>query len=261
MLIDSHAHIDYEYEVSTEALIEEARLAGVTQIIAIAAALESLDKVAALADRFPNVYFTTGVHPHDVKDFNPEVLAKMRKFIAHPKCVAIGELGLDFFYEHSDRAIQFEALEIQLDFSIEAGKPIVVHTRDADEDTMRFLDEHANGWHKAHPGKIPGVIHCFSGTAKLAEFCLALGYTISFSGIITFKNAEALRAVARDIVPLDRLMVETDSPYLAPIPHRGKKNHPAHTRIVAEKLAELKSISLEKLAEHTTGNTRRLFGF
>ncbi|HEY8279074.1 MAG TPA: TatD family hydrolase [Bdellovibrionota bacterium] len=259
MLIDSHAHLDYDYELSTEELLAAAKAAGVQRVIAIAAAPDSLERVRELAEKFPQVYFTSGVHPHDSKDFTEAIFSSIKSLSAHPKCVAVGELGLDYFYDHSDHETQHKALEAQLRFSAEIGKPVVVHTRDADADTLKFLKPHSRDFQAKHPGKAPGVIHCFTGTANLAEEALALGYYISFSGILTFKNAEPLRAVARDIVPMEKLLVETDSPFLAPIPHRGKKNQPAYTRLVAEKVAELKGLSLEEVARQTVANTERLF--
>jgi len=259
MLIDSHAHLDYEYELSVEDLILEAKSAGIETIIAITASAESLNPVACLAEKFPNIYHSSGIHPHDAKDFTPEIFAQVKKYATRSKCVAVGELGLDFYYDHSDKATQFHALEEQISFSATCGKPIIFHSRDAESDTIHFLKIHSKEWNKSHSGFHPGVIHCFTGSKNLAEEALALGYCISFSGIITFKNAEDLRSIAKDIVPLDRLLVETDSPYLAPIPHRGKKNHPAYTRIVAEKVAELKELSLQELASHTTANTKKLF--
>jgi TatD DNase family protein len=259
MLIDSHAHLDYDYELSTEQLLANADQAGVKRVIAIAAAADSLERTRELAEKFPNVFFSSGIHPHDSKDFTPAIFAQIKKLAAHTKCVAVGELGLDYHYEHSTHETQFSALEQQLHFSAEIGKPVVVHTREADADTVRFLTQHSKEFRKNFPQRAPGVIHCFTGTRELAEQTLALGYFISFSGIITFKTAQDLRDTARDVVPLDRMLVETDSPFLAPIPHRGKKNQPAFTRVVAEKLAELKGISLEELARHTTANTERLF--
>ncbi len=259
MLIDSHAHLDYEYEFSTEELLANAKAAGVERVIAIAASADSLERVRALSEKFPQVWFTSGTHPHDAKDFTPEIFAKIKLLAAHPRCVAVGELGLDYHYDLSERPVQHKALEAQLAFSAEIGKPVVVHSRDSDDDTVKFLTVHSREFQAKHPGKSPGVIHCFTGTAKLAEATLALGYYISFSGILTFKTAEDLRQVCRDIVPLDRLLVETDSPFLAPIPHRGKKNQPAHTRVVAEKVAELKGLSLEEAAKLTLANTEKLF--
>lgn len=259
MLIDSHAHLDYEYELSTADLLKSAAAAGVDTVIAIAAAADSLERVRELAAAYPNVFFTSGIHPHDSGDFTPAIFGRIKALAQDPKCVAIGELGLDYFYHHSSQQLQFQAIEAQLQFSAEIGKPVVVHTRDADADTVRFLESHAAEFRKRHGDKAPGVIHCFTGSAELARSALALGYYISFSGIITFRNAEELRAVVRDVVPLERLLVETDSPFLAPVPFRGKKNQPAHTRVVAEKVAELKGLSLEAVAAATRANTCRLF--
>jgi len=259
MLIDSHAHLDYEYEFSTEELLANAKAAGVERVIAIAASAESLERVRDLSEKFPQVWFTSGVHPHDSKDFTPEIFAKIKTLAGHPRCVAVGELGLDYHYDLSDRPTQHKALEAQLAFSAELGKPVVVHSRESDDDTVKFLTEHSRAFKAKHPDRAPGVIHCFTGTAKLAEHTLALGYYISFSGILTFKTAEDLRGVCKSIVPLERLMVETDSPFLAPIPFRGKKNQPAHTRVVAEKVAELKGLPLEELARITLANTEKLF--
>ena len=260
MLIDSHAHLDYDYEKSTEELLELARAVGVERVIAIAAAADSLDRVREISEKFPNVFFSSGIHPHDSKDFTPEIFTRIRGLAQHPRCVAVGELGLDYYYELSNQQLQFQALEAQLNFSLEIGKPVIVHTRDADTDTVRFLKPHASAYRAAHGEKSPGVIHCFTGSADLARACLEMGYYISFSGIITFKNAEDLRNIVRDVVPIERLLVETDSPFLAPIPFRGKKNMPAHTRVVAEKVAEIKGLSLEEVARHTRANTERLFG-
>jgi TatD DNase family protein len=260
MLIDSHAHLDYEYEQSTEQLLELAKAAGVERVIAVAAAADSLKRVRDLSEKFPNIFFSSGIHPHDSKDFTPEIFAEIKELAAHPRCVAVGELGLDYHYDLSDRNLQHEALVAQLNFSAEIGKPVIVHTREADADTIRFLSDHAAKFRAAHGEKSPGVIHCFTGTADLARACLGFGYHISFSGIITFKTAEDLRQVVRDVVPLEKILVETDSPFLAPIPFRGKKNMPAHTRVVAEKVAELKGLSLEAVANATRANTERLFG-
>lgn len=259
MLIDSHAHLDYEYEFSTEELLANAKAAGVERVIAIAAAADSLDRVRELSEKFPQIWFTSGVHPHDSKDFIPEIFARIKTLATHPRCVAVGELGLDYHYDLSDRPTQHKALEAQLAFSAELGKPVVVHSRESDDDTVKFLTVHSKAFKAKHPGRAPGVIHCFTGTAKLAEETLALGYYISFSGILTFKTAEDLRTVCKNIVPLDRLLVETDSPFLAPIPFRGKKNQPAHTRVVAEKVAELKGLPLEEIARLTLANTEKLF--
>lgn len=259
MFIDSHAHLDYDYDFSTDELLANARKNGVNRIIAIAAAAESLDKVRDLAEKYPEIYFTSGIHPHDSKDFTPKIFEKIKSLARHPKCVAIGELGLDYHYDLSERQVQRQAIEAQLKFSVESGKPVVVHTREADSDTIQFLTQHSAAFLAKYPQRSPGVIHCFTGGKDLAEATLALGYYISFSGIITFKTAEELRAVAKDIVPMEKILVETDSPFLAPIPHRGKKNQPAHTKIVAEKIAELKNLHINEVAQITRENTERLF--
>ncbi len=261
MLIDTHAHLDYDYDISLDELIREAEAQGVRSFVAIAAAPESLERVRKIAETRENIYFTTGIHPHDAVHFSDTILAQMQALIKHPKCVAVGELGLDYHYNHSDRPTQKSVLNRQLEFSLATQKPIVFHSRDAEDDTIALLKPHAEAWKKAlGPARPPGVIHCFTGSQRLAQECLALGYFLSFSGIITFKNADPLRAIVRDVVPLDKLLVETDSPYLAPMPHRGKKNHPAYTRIVAEKIAELRGLSLNEVATCTTNNAKRLLG-
>jgi TatD DNase family protein len=259
MLFDSHAHLDYEYECTIEELLAEAKAHGVDRIVSIAAAPDSLDRVVEIAERFANVYHTSGIHPHDAQHWGPEIAAHVERNARKTKCVAVGELGLDFHYNLSDKAQQFRALEAQMALSVTIAKPIVFHSREADQDTVDFLTQHSKNWYAAGHKNPPGVLHCFTGTKLLAEQCLALGYFLSFSGIITFKNAQDLRDVVRDIAPLDRLLVETDSPYLAPIPFRGKKNHPAYTKFVAEKVAELKGMSLADLAVLTTRNTEKLF--
>ncbi|MCO5143668.1 MAG: TatD family hydrolase [Oligoflexia bacterium] len=257
-LIDSHAHLDYEYDLSTDELIQEAVVAGVTEIVTIAAAPESLKKVRDLADRYKNIYFSTGIHPHDAKEFNQDIFNQMKALVEHPKCVAVGELGLDYYYDHSEHDVQKSVLKQQLDFSIEKGKPVIVHTREAEADTIHYLKEHAPRFHTNYKNKVPGIIHCFSGSAELAKSCLDLGYFLSFSGIITFKNADSLREIVKN-TPLERILVETDSPYLAPIPHRGKKNHPSYTKIVAEKVAEIKGLTIDEVIRVTRNNTKEVF--
>lgn len=258
-IIDSHAHLDYEYEQSVPEMLAAAAAAGVSHVITIAAEPNSLERAHELASIHENIFHTAGIHPHEANLWTPELLARVREFAAKPKCVAIGELGLDYFYDHAPRAEQIAALRDQLAFALEIGKPIVVHSREADDDTIAELEPFAAKWKAKHPSRAPGVIHCFTSSRRLAEKMVVAGFYISFSGIITFKNAESLREVVRDVVPLDRILVETDSPYLAPMPHRGKKNQPAFTRHVAEKVAELKNISYAELARVTRENTIRLF--
>lgn len=259
LLIDSHAHLDYDYEFSTDELLTGAQNSGVSHIIAIAAEPDSIERVKDLANAHTNLFHTSGVHPHEAKDWTKELAKKVRDFGQLEKCVATGELGLDYYYDHSDSKEQIPCMEEQLEISVDIGKPIVVHTRDAEEDTKSLLTLHAKAWREKYPAeKAPGVIHCFTASQDFAEFALAEGYFISFSGIITFKNAEDLRNVVR-ITPMDRLLVETDSPYLAPVPYRGKKNQPAYVLKVAEKVAELKELPLSEIAKQTRANTIHLF--
>ena len=260
-IIDSHAHLDYDYDQTVPEMLAAAAAAGVTHVVAIAAEPTSLARVERLASEHANVFHTAGIHPHEAKLWTPELFAEVKTRSKSPKCVAIGELGLDYFYDHAPREEQLKALREQLDYAVECGKPVVVHSRDADDDTIAELEPYAARWNAKHPGRSPGVIHCFTSTKRLAEKMLAAGFHISFSGIITFKNAEDLRTVVRDVVPLDKMLVETDSPYLSPIPFRGKQNKPAHTRQVAEKVAELKGLTLDEVAKATRKNTIRLFSF
>lgn len=254
MLIDSHAHIQgNEYDGEVEAVIERARGVGVEKIIAVGGAgdMSSNTDAIALADSFHAVYATVGMHPHDAKDVGIEELETLRGLTTHPKVVAVGETGLDYYYNHSSHELQEQAFSSFIHMACETGLPIVVHERDAAEKAAELLRQEGNG-------KLCGVIHCFTGNYQAARAYLDLGFYLSFTGIITFKNAEALRAVVRQI-PLDRILVETDAPYLTPVPHRGKRNEPAYVRFVAETVAKVRGISLEEVASITTANTQKLF--
>ena len=256
-LIDSHCHLNYDYAPkSTDDLVREALEAGVSTLITIGVDLPSLPEVAAISEKYPNVYHTVGVHPHDAATVQDGDIETLRQAGRHSRCRAIGEIGLDYHYDHSPRDVQIHRLNQQLDLAVELGLPVVIHSRDGEEDLLRSLSVYAA---KLPPGKIPGVIHCFTGTCDFGKACIDLGFYISFSGILTFKKAEDLRTSARAF-PLERLLVETDSPYLAPVPNRGKKCEPAMVRHTAEKLAELKGVSLDEVARMTTSNTRRVFG-
>jgi TatD DNase family protein len=254
MLIDSHAHIQgNEYDGEVEAVIERARGVGVEKIIAVGGAgdMSSNTDAIALADSFHAVYATVGMHPHDAKDVGIEELETLRGLTTHPKVVAVGETGLDYYYNHSSHELQEQAFSSFIHMACETGLPIVVHERDAAEKAAELLRQEGNG-------KLCGVIHCFTGNYQAARAYLDLGFYLSFTGIITFKNAEPLRAVVRQI-PLDRILVETDAPYLTPVPHRGKRNEPAYVRFVAETVAKVRGISLEEVASITTANTQKLF--
>jgi TatD DNase family protein len=254
MLIDSHAHIQgKEYAGEVEAVIERARQAGVEKIVAVGGAgdMTSNTEAVALAESFANVYATVGMHPHDAKDVGAEDLAKLKELAAHPKVVAVGETGLDYYYSHSPHDVQRRVFAQFIHMAREVGLPIVVHEREAARDAAALLRAEGRG-------SLQGVIHCFTGDYEAACQYLDLGFYISFTGIITFKNADPLREVVRK-VPLDRMMVETDSPYLTPVPHRGKRNEPAHVRWVAETIAKVKGIDFEEVARVTSENVRDLF--
>lgn len=254
MLIDSHAHIQSkEYVGETATVIERARQAGVEKIIAVGGAGDISSNVDAivLADAYPNIYATVGMHPHDAKDVSEEDLAKLKELALQAKVVAVGETGLDYYYDHSPRDVQRRVFSRFIHMARDIDLPIVVHERDAARDAADLL--------RGEGGvELRGVIHCFTGDYTAARAYLDLGFYLSFTGIITFKNADALREVVRR-VPVERMLVETDSPYLTPAPYRGKRNEPAHVRWVAEAIAKIQNIGREKVAETTTANAEVLF--
>lgn len=256
-LIDSHCHLFYDYLPKTaDDLVREAGEVGVSTMITVATDKDSFAKVKETSEKYANVYHTIGIHPHDSGSLSDEDLELIRAAGKHPKCRAIGEIGLDYHYDHSDRAVQRQRLDQQLAIALELGLPVVIHGREAEDDLLLSLTAFA----RALPaGKVPGVLHCFTGTLPFAQACIELGFYVSFSGILTFKNAEDLRVTAAAL-PLDRLLVETDSPYLAPIPYRGKKCEPSMVKLTAQKLAETRGISFEDVAAATTVNSRRVFG-
>jgi TatD DNase family protein len=250
-LVDTHAHLDFnQFDADRESVLYRAEENGVRQIITIGIDLATSRKSVELAEKYAMVYAAVGIHPHDVAKAGAEDLAEIDALLQHPKVVALGEVGLDFYYHYSPEEIQRKYLRIFLDRSLEGGKPLIIHTREADEAILALLRERSRaGWR--------GVFHCFSGDAKMAEKVMEMGFHISFTGNITFKNSTSL-GVMRD-VPLDRLMVETDCPFMAPVPHRGKRNEPAYVQLVAQKIAEVKGCALAVVAEQTTANAAELF--
>jgi TatD DNase family protein len=256
MLIDTHCHLNYEYDggKGPADLVQEATANGVDTLITIATDHTNFETVKTISEAHENVYHTIGVHPHEASLVTPEILKTMRSYLDHPKCVAIGEIGLDYYYEHSDREKQKAECAAQMELAIEVKKPIVVHSRDGEEDLLPLLRDYA----LRQKGPSKGVIHCFSGTDAFARACMDLGFFISISGILTFKNSEPLRQIVKEF-PLDRLLVETDSPFLAPAPLRGKKCEPFMVKHTALKLAEIKGIPFEELARITTENAKRCF--
>ncbi len=254
MLVDSHCHLDFpDFASERDDVVARARNAGVRAMLTISTKLSTFAGVREVADSYPDVFCTVGVHPHEAdkeegaKD--PRTLAELCR---HPKVVGLGKSGLDYYYGHSSRDNQRAAFTAHMEAARDTGLPIVVHSRDANSDTVELLAA------QSAKGGLTGLIHCFTGTRLLAEGALDLGFYISFSGIITFKNAEELREIAAR-VPLERILVETNSPYLAPIPNRGKRNEPAFVVHTAAHLAKLKGISPEELAQATTNNFFRLF--
>lgn len=248
--IDIHAHLNMLDE-GVEAAIAQAQSVGVKKIITIGTDPADHPIVLEIAQKYyPDVYCTLGVHPHDGKVYTEEVGQFIRQHAVDPVVVAIGEIGLDYYYDQSPRDQQKEAFRAQLDIARDLKMPIEIHTRDAEEDTIEILQE--------YKGQVTGVVHCFTGTSWLAEKALDLGYNISISGVVTFKNAESLRETVRRL-PMDRIHVETDAPFLAPIPMRGKKNTPAYVLHTAEFVAKLKGVSLEELCQQTRTNALKMF--
>ena len=251
MLVDSHCHLDYaETAADRAAIVARAHAAGVGAMLTIGTRLDEFAQVRAVAEAEPDIWCTLGVHPHEAKDHTALSAEELAALAAHPKVVGIGETGLDFHYDLSPRDVQERVFRTHILAARLTGLPLVVHAREADDDIARILGEERPA---------AGVMHSFASGRALAEAALAQGFYISVSGIVTFKNAEELRDIVR-AVPLDRLLVETDSPYLAPVPYRGKRNEPAFVAATAAAVAALKGVTAETLAAATTENFFRLFG-
>jgi TatD DNase family protein len=253
-LVDSHCHIDMpEFDSDRDEVVARARAAGVVEMVVVGGVDEGAShrRAIAVAERY-GLLATAGVHPHEARIASEARYDELRGLAREGRIVAIGEIGLDFHYDHSPRATQREAFRRQIRLARDVGLPVVVHTREADEDTVEILEGE-------RAGEAGGVIHCFTGGLQLARRALDIGFLISFSGIVAFPRAEVIQQVARE-TPLDRLLLETDSPFLAPPPHRGKRNEPAFVVEVARKLAALRETSLEQLADAARRNHTRLFG-
>ncbi len=252
MLIDSHCHLDYpDLAPDLSGVLARAANAGVGAMLTIGTRMRDFPRVRAIAEAHPHIFCSVGIHPHEAANENADTAALIAA-AAHPRVVGIGETGLDYFYDRSPRPQQQANFRTHIDAARRTGLPLIVHTRDADQDTAAILREGAG------QGGLSGVLHCFTSSRWLAEQALALGFYISISGIITFKNADELRQTVRAL-PLDRLLVETDSPFLAPVPMRGRPCEPAFVAHTAAKVAELKGVSRESLAAATTANFRALF--
>ncbi|MBE9507189.1 MAG: TatD family hydrolase [Chloroflexi bacterium] len=253
-LIDSHAHLDFQqFDADREAVIERAREAGLVAIVNIGTDLASSRAAVALAEKYDFIYAAVGVHPHDAKTVTPVVLEELRALVRHPKVLAIGEIGLDYYRDLSPRPVQRRAFADQLALAAELALPVVIHSREAHDDVLAALRE----WVGTEGDT--GVLHSYSAGPERLEEVLALGFFIGISGPVTFPKANRLRAVAA-AAPLDRLLVETDCPYLTPNPHRGRRNEPAYVRYVAQAVARAREMPEEAVAQATADNARRLFG-
>jgi TatD DNase family protein len=252
-VIDSHCHLDFpDFAEELDSVVARAQAAGVERMVTISTRVSEGAAYQAIAERFEAVYFTIGTHPHQAAEEPDTDAAAIRGFAAHPKCVGIGEAGLDHHYDHAPRAVAERVFRAQIALARELDLPLVIHAREADADVGRILRD------EAAAGRFKAILHCFTSSRALAETGLELGLYLSFSGVLTFKTAENLREIARTI-PLDRLLVETDAPYLAPTPHRGRRNEPAFVVETARVLAQTIGLSYEHLARITRANTLSIF--
>ena len=253
MLIDSHCHLDFDALLGDlDGVLARAAAAGIAGMVTISTRVEQFDRITAIAEAHDNVWCSVGTHPHHADEELHISADDLIRLSAHPKCIAIGEAGLDYFYDNAPREAQTIGFRRHIAAARQTGLPLVIHSRAADEDMAQILEEETG------QGAFPFVLHCFSSGADLARRGLALGGYLSFSGILTFKNAEEIRQVA-GFAPADRILVETDAPYLAPVPHRGQSNEPSFVRFTAERLAEVRGVSLEQLAADTSANFANLF--
>ena len=253
MLVDHHCHLDFpEFQADLDGVIARAHAAGVGQMITISTRVRRFDQIRVIAERNDSVYCSVGTHPHNADEELGIPVAEIVALSKHPKCVAIGEAGLDYYYKNGSPAAQAQGFRTHIAAARETGLPLEIHTRDADADTIEILED------EAKIGAFPAVLHCFTGGRDLALRAVDLGLYVSFSGVITFKKTEALQAIAREL-PADRILVETDAPFLAPNPYRGKTNEPAYVTRTAAALADIRGVSADEIARQTTENFFRLY--
>jgi TatD DNase family protein len=253
MLVDSHCHLDFpDFAAELDAVVERARAAGIGRMVTICTRVKKLPQVLAVAEKYPDIFCSIGTHPHNAHEELDIDAAALVKLTQHPKVVALGEAGLDYHYDKSPRDAQATGFRRHIAAARETQLPLVIHSREADADMSRILEEEAG------KGAFPAVLHCYTGGRELAFKAMELGLTIGFTGILTFKNGQDLRDIARDL-PADRILVETDSPYLAPLPFRGKRNEPSYVVNTARVLAETRGVSEDEIARQTTENFFRLF--
>lgn len=253
MLVDSHCHLDFpDFADELDAVVERAGQAGIERMVTISTRIRQFDQVKRIAERFPSIFCSVGTHPHNADEELDIGADEIAAATNHPKVVAIGEAGLDYYYDNAPREAQQQGLRNHIAAARSTGLPLVIHSRDADEDMAAILqEEHAHGAY-------PAVLHCYSSGRALAETGIALGFYVSFSGILTFKKSDELREIARDL-PADRILVETDAPYLAPMPHRGRRNEPAYVAHTLNVLAQTRGVAAEAMAAQTSDNFFRLF--
>ncbi len=253
VLIDTHAHLDFgRYKKDRKQVIERAVKEGIKYIVNIGADLKSSKRSVEMARLYPNIFATVGIHPHDADQLDERVLRELEILSQDKNVKAIGEIGLDYHYDNSPRDIQRAAFRYQLLLAKELGLPVVIHSREADEDTLKILQE-------LQVQELGGIMHCFGSGLEMASECLKLNLYLAFGGVITFGSAVETRRVVRE-VPLDRILIETDCPYLTPHPYRGKRNEPVYIKYVADRIAEIKGLSLKEVADITTGNAKRVYG-
>ena len=251
-LIDTHAHLDFpRFDKDRKEVIKRAIEGGVKNIINIGSSMTSSRNSVELSRRYDEIYSVVGIHPHNADNFNLNLSKKLNKLSQNNKVVAIGEIGLDFHYDNSPREKQKQAFRAQLRLAKNLDLPVVIHTRDADQETLEILKEE-------NAAELDGIMHSFASDKKMAKEILDLGFYIAFGGLITFKNLDDLRKVVKE-VPINKILVETDSPYLTPDPYRGKRNEPLYVKYVAEKIAEIKNLSLEEVAKKTTMNAKKVY--
>lgn len=253
MLFDTHVHLnDEQFNEDLQEVIERAKEAGVSYMVVVGFNRQTIERAISLVEEYDFLYASIGWHPVDAIDMTDEDLAWIEEMAAHPKVVALGEMGLDYHWDKSPHDVQKEVFRRQISLAKKLKLPIIIHNRDATEDVVQILREE-------NAEEVGGIMHCFSGSAETAKECVEMNFHISLGGPVTFKNAKKPKKVAME-VPLERLLIETDCPYLAPHPYRGKRNEPAHVKLVAEQIAELKEISYEEVAKKTTENAMKLFG-
>lgn len=253
MLIDTHAHLDDErFDRDREEVLSRARREGVEIIINVGCDIPSSQKAIGFTRSYEGIYAVIGIHPHEAKVASPDAIERLRELLGEPGVVGVGEIGLDYHYDFSPREVQRDVFIQQMRLARELGLPVVIHDREAHGDVLDILKEETNP-------AVGGVLHCFSGSLEMARECIKLGFYVSIGGPVTFANARKLPEIVRAL-PLERLLIETDCPYLAPVPHRGERNEPAFVRLVAERIAQIRGISCEEVAAATTENAKRVFG-